>query len=352
MSHSAISAIAKLRIPTNSYIAAAQAAGAMRTECDHGRYDEYISKIIGKPHQSETYKEAQMTFGYLVQGIVRMHVCGFEIDKDIDTILICAQMQANKFIQDQPWHWPETEDGGGKVSRIEEVRRVVALFEGIDRELLIERLAADFEVSRATAQGYLRQLDNEREPEEAPVAPKVKINKGAEAAKLVEETYNGTNKSEVIAAIVAKLNTTKGGAQTFFYAAVKKLGLSTKAPEPEKASSTQEQLRAFIEADPSIDRKTFIEKAAGIGVKATTAQTYYYSITTSLGVERKGTGARGRKRSGSQSRIEQVIEVVKANSTLSKAEMIDKLSSQFTVSKVSAQSYYYAALKAIKETNE
>ncbi|MNI65648.1 hypothetical protein D3C73_1211640 [compost metagenome] len=117
----------------------------------------------------------------------------------------------------------------------------------------------------------------------------------------------------------------------------------------EAKETTQDKLRTIIEAEPAITRKGFIEKAAEFGVKATTAQTYYYALTASMGVERKGTGTRGRKREGATSRIDQVTAFVAENRGLSKAEMMTQLSEKFTVSKVSAQSYYYAALKALKE---
>lgn len=356
MSLSPISTLQKLGIPTHSYIAAAQAAGAMRVSCDHERYDQLITRIVygdsGIETKSKSFPQAQMAFGYLVQEIVRADLA----DQVLDTaaLLHLAYTKANEFVKSQPWHWPESNNGDGKVTRIEEVRRYVAMFDGVSKEILTARLCDDFEVTKPTALGWLRLLAAEEEETDEPkvkAEPKPKvINKGAKAIELVKEKYTGTNKAEVIDYIAKVLDTTRGGAQTFFYAAVKKLDLATVKPvASETKETTQDKLRTIIEAEPGITRKGFIDKAAEFGVKATTAQTYYYALTASMGVDRNGTGSRGRKREGATSRIDQVTAFVAENRGLSKADMMTQLSEKFTVSKVSAQSYYYAALKALKE---
>ena len=356
MSHPSISILQKLGIPTHSYIAAAQTAGAMRVSCDHERYDQLITRIVyghndGVEIRSKSFPQAQMAFGYLVQELVRAHVAG--PDFDITSIFTDAYTRANTFVSQQPWHWPESNNGDGKVTRLDEVRRYVAMFTGISKDTLASKLCEDFEVTKPTALGWLRTLAAEDDTDEPKVksAPKAKVaNKGAKAVDIVKEKYTGTNKAEVIDIIAADLETTRGGAQTFFYAALKKLELTTEKPVASEAKeTTQDKLRTIIEAEPSITRKGFIEKAAEFGVKATTAQTYYYALTATMGVERKGTGTRGRKREGATSRIDQVTAFVAENRGLSKADMMTQLSEKFTVSKVSAQSYYYAALKALKE---
>lgn len=354
MSLSPISTLQKLGIPTHSYTAAAQAAGAMRVKCDFTKYCELITHINGDDdhYQPTTFPLAQMLFGYLVQEIVRADLNDEVLD--LPTIFDEARMRAVHFVETQPWHWPESNNGDGKVTRLDEVRRYVDLFEGISKDVLVNRLCEDFEVTKPTALGWLRILAAEEEETDEPKAkaePKVKVaNKGAKAVEIVKEKYTGANKAEVIDFIAVELATTRGGAQTFFYAAVKKLELTTVKPVVSDAKeTTQDKLRTIIEAEPAITRKGFIDKAAEFGVKATTAQTYYYSLTASMGVDRQGTGTRGRKREGAVSRIDQVTTFVAENRNLSKAEMMTQLSEKFTVSKISAQSYYYAALKALKE---
>ena len=354
MSLSPISTLQKLGIPTHSYIAAAQAAGAMRASCDFEKYKDLITKINGDDdhYQPTTFPMAQMLFGYLVQEVVRADVASEVLYMPI--IFDRAREMACDFVDAQPWHWPESNNGDGKVTRLDEVRRYVAMFDNISKDVLANKLCDDFEVTKPTALGWLRTLAAEDEVDDEPKAkaePKVKVaNKGAKAADIVKEKYTGANKAEVIDFIAKELDTTRGGAQTFFYAAVKKLDLTTTKPVVTEAKeTTQDKLRVIIEADPTITRKGFIDKAAEFGVKATTAQTYYYALTASMGVDRKGTGTRGRKREGATSRIDQVTAFVAENRNLTKAEMMTQLSEKFTVSKVSAQSYYYAALKALKE---
>lgn len=357
MSLSPISTIQKLGIPTHSYIAAAQAAGAMRASCDFERYCDLITKINGDDDHFKptTFPMAQMLFGYLVQEVVRAHLVeGQDMELYLPVAFDIAREKATAFVDAQPWHWPESNNGDGKVTRLDEVRRYVAMFEGISKDVIVNKLCEDFEVTKPTALGWLRSLsaeeDESAEPKEK-AEPKVKVaNKGAKAVDIVKEKYDGSNKAEVIDFIAAELATTRGGAQTFFYAAVKKLELTTTKPVVSDAKeTTQDRLRVIIEAEPSITRKGFIEKAAEFGVKPTTAQTYYYALTASMGVDRQGTGTRGRKREGAISRIDQVTAFVAENRNLTKAEIMTQLSEKFTVSKVSAQSYYYAALKALKE---
>lgn len=356
MSLTPISTLQKLGIPTHSYVAAAQAAGAMRVSCDFEKYCDLITKINGDDdhYKPETFPMAQMFFGYIVQEVVRAHIEGKNLDWHLPIAFDIALEKAVEFVNAQPWHWPESNNGDGKVTRLDEVRRYVAMFDGISKDVLANKLCDDFEVTKPTALGWLRLLAAEEEETDEPkekAVPKAKVaNKGAKAIDIVKEKYTGANKAEVIDFIAAELETTRGGAQTFFYAAVKKLDMTTAKPVASDAKeTTQDKLRTIIEAEPAITRKGFIEKAAEFGVKATTAQTYYYALTASMGVERKGTGTRGRKREGATSRIDQVTAFVAENRGLSKAEMMTQLSEKFTVSKVSAQSYYYAALKALKE---
>ena len=353
MSLSPISTLQKLGIPTHSYVVAAQAAGSKRFTCDQRKYEEMIAQLLGESYETASLPQAQMLFGYLVQEIVRFDLQDKQLDMDV--LFQIANERACEFVATQSWHWSAevNED-----SKLDEVRRFLDIFDAADNESILDRLAADFEVSKAVAQGWLKQLKASPEQANEPAAaqePKVRVNKGAEAIKIVERMYDGNNKADTIKAIADELRTTAGGAQTFFYAAIKKLQLSIAKPDQaESKATTQERLKAIIEANPEIERKAFIEKAGEIGVKATTAQTYYYALTASLGVERQGTGTRGRKKGGAVSRIDQVTAYVEQHRSFPKQALLNKLSEEFNVSKVSAQSYYYAALKNLnkKEQNE
>ncbi|MNE22205.1 hypothetical protein D3C80_1154020 [compost metagenome] len=318
----------------------------MRFSCDQTKYEQMIAQILGDHFETASLPQAQMLFGYLVQEIVRFDLQDKVLD--LDLIFDIANEKACEFVATQPWHWSSDDNEAG---RLEDVRRFLDVFDSADPESMVDRVAVEFEVTKSVAQGWMKQLKAAGEVAlvEAPKAePKVRINKGAEAIKIVERIYNGSNKPEVIKAIAEELATTAGGAQTFFYAAIKKLQLSVAKPEQTEAkATTQDRLKAIIEAEPTIDRKAFIEKAGEIGVKATTAQTYYYALTASLGVERQGTGQRGRKRGGAVSRIEQVTAYVEKHRAFPKQALLNKLSEEFNVSKVSAQSYYYAALKIL-----
>lgn len=354
---SPISILQQIGIPIHSYVAAAQAAGAMRASCDFERYCDLITKINGNADHFKptTFPMAQMLFGYLVQEVVRAHLVGENLELYLPIAFDVAREKATAFVDTQPWHWPESNNGDGKVTRLDEVRRYVAMFDGISKDVIISRLCDDFEVTKPTALSWLRLLAGEEDQTEVkPRLEKVKIvNKSDKAVDIVRELFDGSNKNDVINHIIKKLATTHGGAQTFFYAAIKKLNLSpAKSTAQVAKQSTQDTLRLILEANPEITRKDFISKAEEVGVKPTTAQTYYYALTATLGVDRKGTASRGRKCEGATSRIDQVITLVSEHNNLSKQEIMTLLSEKFTVSKVSAQSYYYAAKKALKEPQQ
>lgn len=344
MSTPASTILNRLHIPVHSYIAAAQAAAAYRTEFDLHKYNTVLSELTGKEVQVDELPVAQMTFGYFVQELVRSMLSE---PKTVDELFTIATEKATTFVKREPWHW--TSRDSARVTRIEEVKRYVAMFQSVDRQVLIDRLAEDFDISKPTAMTYLRQLDKECEDvnDEPKAASKPKINKGAEAAKLMAAHFTGSNKEEMLQMIVKELDTSRGGAQTFYYAAIKTLGLAVDKSAAKGTTSTQEKLRPIIEQNPGIDKNSFIDAAEKLGIKRTTAQTYYYSMTAELGVTRVGTGTRGRKKAGGVSRAEQVVEFMKSHLGLAKNEMIVMLSEHFNVGKLSAQSYYYAAKNAV-----
>lgn len=345
MSTTATSILSRLDIPTKSFIMAAQAAMSYRDRYDLHNYNEVLSEFTGNIVAHEELPIAQMTFGYFVQELVRS-LNGEP--KSIDDLYVIASDKAKQFVEREPWHW-QCRENNVRILRLEEIKRYAVMFEGVNRDALIERVAADFEITKATAATYLRQLDKvDEDTETAPKAEKKpKINKGAEAAKLMAEHFTGSNKEQMLEMISKQLDTSRGGAQTFFYAAIKTLNLKVDKGRASGELSTQDKLKPILEADPSIDKASFIEAAEKLGIKRTTAQTYYYSLTSNMGVERQGTTARGRKKAGGLSRADQVVEFLKAHPGVAKDQLLDMLSQHFNVSKISAQSYYYAAKKAI-----
>lgn len=336
-----------LNIPIHSHIEAAQAVGNLRFSFDLHKYNEYLSKLSNIQIKYDNLPVAQMTFGYLVHDLV------LSLNREpipMSELVNVANVKAVNFIAAQPWHW-QSKESNTKITRLEEIRRYIAMFDCDDRDVLAERIADDFDVNKATAIAYLRQLDKDSiesdTPQITPTAVKIKVNKGAEAAKLVEEFFTGTNKAEMLQLIIDKLNTTKGGAQTFFYAALKAQNKTIVKSTTTDERSTQDLVKSILIATPNMSKTEFVNKAIELGIKRTTAQTYYYALTAELGIERRGTNVRGRKKTGITSRSDQVIEIVKQNPTLDKKELIEMLSLQFNVSKISAQSYYYAARSAL-----
>lgn len=260
----------RLHIPMHSHIAAGLAASSYRNHYDLHKYNHALSELTASVVEFDELGVAQMTFGYFIQDLVQSMLTE---PRDVDDILVTATQKANAFVQREPWHWQSRDSA--RVTRLEEVKRYIAMFEGVDRLTLIDRLAEDFDISKATVQTYLRQLDkveDEVSDEPKPI-PKPKINKGAEAAKLMAAHFTGSNKAEMIKMIVKELETSPGGAQTFYYAAIKTLNLTVdKGTKSGATGSTQERLKPILDANPSIDKTAFIDAAEQLGIKRTTAQ--------------------------------------------------------------------------------
>lgn len=274
--HNPIHAIQKLSIPTNSFIAAAFAAGEFRFKCDLVNYNNMISTILGRKADYLELPIAQMVFGYLVQE----HVRNFSGSNALSAsdVEILATQRAQKFVKEQPWHWAEgaTETALERMSNREEAIRIMqALPSGTDRKAIVLLIVEKLEVSEATALSYIRSAVKD-DNVEVTVTQAPKINKKAAALELVKNNPT-LDKKTLIAMISKTFDTTPAGAQTYYYAAIKQLNISPTSTT--KRVNTRAQVATIFEANPNISRIEFIEQAEiQFDVQINTAQTYYYAL--------------------------------------------------------------------------
>lgn len=272
-----IKAIKDLGIPTHSWIVAAQTAGGFRDFCDTQSYNEMIEQISGIKTDYDTLPLAQMTFSYLVQDTVKAELIGNPLSQQV--LLNVAEDKATTFVAEQSYHWATTEGSSERqftVNTVEQVARIAKSLEGETRAVVVAEIAKQLEVMPSTAMTYLRNLtkDNPNDVKIAP--PKEKINKRQVALDWVKDNQDAT-KQEAIAALVEKLETTPAGAQTYYYGAIKLLGI--KPTGRSKKVNIRTQLKGMLDANPNMTKIDFLEQAeVQFNVQINTAQTYYYAL--------------------------------------------------------------------------
>lgn len=274
--HNPIIQIQKLGIPTDSYIAAAVAAGDFRNSSDLVKYNSMITAITNAPSSIPELPLAQMYFGYLIQEHVRNFSGTNQLNKE--EVERLAISRAEKFVLEQPWHWAEdaAEAANDKVSNREEAMRIMRMFpDGTERSSIIAAIVNQLEVSEATAMGYLRTALKD-EAVEITVNKTPKINKKAAALELVRANPH-LDKKTLVGMISKQFDTSPAGAQTYYYAAIKELKITpTAAP---KRVNTKALVATILDENPNISRLDFLEQAeVRFGVQVTTAQTYYYAL--------------------------------------------------------------------------
>lgn len=276
--HNPIVQIQKLGIPVNSYIVAAQTAGDLRRTCDAIKYNELIAKVTGGPKPDHELPMAQSVFGYLVQE----HVRNFIGTNDLkgDEIERLAFTRAQKLVKECPWLWSVDSDEESETSKItnrEEALRIMkALPAGTDRSEVVKLIVERLEVTATTAQSYIRDAVKTDDVVVAAASKEVKVNKKAAALEMVRENPTLTKK-EMIQLISTKLDTTTAGAQTYYYSAIKVLGVAP--PTATKKVNTKALVATLFDQNPDITKMEFLEQAEiQFNVQVSTAQTYYYAI--------------------------------------------------------------------------
>lgn len=241
--------------PTDSFITATHFFQHERGPLKKDQYEKTIAEIVGADDVPSftNEKESRLYFLYTVQETVRAYQNG-EVP-DMADVWEEVNRRAKKFIIENPWSIkdyggvdddgvdipgkPKRKKKGAKGQLAEEI--YLRLNNGNnDRPTIIQALIDEAEMSKAGATTYFHNFKKkhgfsgpktERKKREKKTAPLKKVEgkrrTGPSKGQVAEEVYLemvGSDKKDIIAAIVEKTGTTPAGANTYYCAAKKKHG--------------------------------------------------------------------------------------------------------------------------------
>lgn len=231
----------------DSYIASVQFF-AQQDNIDKAEYEHRIQQIIGliDPPESESWFFARSLFMYVVQETIREFNNGIvpPIDEMMNDIYQIAVEKTTLYVTSNPWnetrfniqHGLKRDDEdvlevGLSVSTKKGAKKDVTekLFKnlkaaGASRQKIIDAFIEQVGMSRAGATTYFHSLKKEIGFSERD-NPEIETNKTESKQDLAERLYaesSDKSKPTMIALFTDKLETSKLGAQTYYYACKKK----------------------------------------------------------------------------------------------------------------------------------
>jgi hypothetical protein len=232
--------IADYGCQTNSYIAAIQ--HLLQQSVDKVEYEKRVMDVIGLPDPPyyESLYFARTMFMYVVQETIRAYNLGvIPLMEDVHEL---ALERTNAYLNDQPWHQTRfnIDNGLSSIDDIEEGNVVTSkkgakkditeqIFlqikkEGGSRNDIIDTFVNKVGMSRAGATTYFHTLKKEFGFSEItnPNKEVVKTQSKQEIAECLYQANPNMQKVEMIALFAEKLDTSKLGAQTYFYSCKKR----------------------------------------------------------------------------------------------------------------------------------
>lgn len=238
-----LQAIADLGCPTDSMIDAMRYFGE-REDLTEAEYVKAIHEIVGSTddHVPMDHFNAKVLFKYIVQETIRAYGTG--LIPDMDRMFVYCLEKADTFIENNPWSEtlfninhglqdreevdPETgvivtaKPKGAKKDVTERIFNDLKS-KGASRQDIIDAFVQQTGMSKAGATTYFHTLKKELGFKES--TTEKKSAKPESKQEIAERLYQGSetkDKSEMIALFVEKLETSKLGAQTYYYACKKK----------------------------------------------------------------------------------------------------------------------------------
>jgi hypothetical protein len=244
--------IADYGCPTDSAIFAIKHL----SERDDLTYDEYkkgIQNIVGldEPPDVDSYYDAKVLFRYIIQETINAYNQG--VIPIMESVFFVARLKTELYIENNPWSETAFNIAHGLAERDEidaETGELVApkqkgakkevterLFKdlkskGATRHDIIEAFITETGMSKAGSTTYFHALKKEfgfKESTEQKKADKPESKQGL-AEKLYQESPD-KSKPAMITLFTEKLETSKLGAQTYYYACKKKFQPLTQAGE-------------------------------------------------------------------------------------------------------------------------
>lgn len=238
-----LQAIADLGCPTDSMIDAMRYFGE-REDFTHNEYVKAIHEIIGDTddHVPMDHYNAKVLFKYIVQETIRAYNLG--LIPDMDRMFIYCLDKADTFIENNPWsetmfkinhglmEREETDPETGivtpskpKGAKKETTERIFTELKskGASRQDIIDAFVEQTGMSKAGATTYFHTLKKEFGFKESTIEKKsAKTESKQDIAERLYQDSESKDKTVMIALFVEKLETSKLGAQTYYYACKKK----------------------------------------------------------------------------------------------------------------------------------
>lgn len=230
--------------PTDSFVAAMQYFGN-REDLTHEQYLKGIQDLIALPDLPtiESYHFSKVLFLYIIQETIRAYILG--IIPIMDDIYTLSIKKTQKHIEDNPWSVtrfninhglqeheeidPETgailpvKSKGAKKDVTERIFNELKS-KGASRQDIIDQFVQQTGMSKAGATTYFHALKKELgfvENESANTKTPKQESKQEIANRLYQESSD-KSKSTMIALFIETLETSKLGAQTYYYTCKKK----------------------------------------------------------------------------------------------------------------------------------
>ncbi len=235
--------IADYGCPTNSAIFAIKHLSE-RNDLTYDEYKKGIQDIIGlsEPPEIASYFEAKVLFRYIIQETINAYNAG--LIPIMESVFLVARIKSEQYMEANPWSEtgfnvahglterdeidPETgelvpiKQKGAKKEVTEQLFKKMKS-NGHSRQDIIEAFIAETGMSKAGATTYFHALKKEFGFKE--VAGETKSNKPESKQELAERLYQESpdkSKPTMITLFTEKLETSKLGAQTYYYSCKKK----------------------------------------------------------------------------------------------------------------------------------
>lgn len=241
--------ISEFGCPTDSYISAVQHL-AQQTDVDKAEYERRIQEIIGllEPPECQSWYVARVLFMYVVQETIREFNQG--LIPLMEDILQISQERTDLYVELNPWNETrfnierglkvdvdvETGEEGPATATKKGAKKDVTerLFKdlksaGASRQKIIDAFVEQVGMSKAGATTYFHSLKKELGFSEKD-NPQQETPKTESKQDLAERLYNESadkSKATLIALFTDKLDTSRLGAQTYYYACKKKFQNAT-----------------------------------------------------------------------------------------------------------------------------
>lgn len=287
-----IKSLQSMRICTTSYIRGAQDIGALRESHDNDRYNQLLASWFDF-HEPLDAPLAELTVGYVTQDVIKVKI-GKKVVTGLGELYRNAVAQASAFASVEPWHWVKDEE-----ETLTPVKHELSTMERIfvDRRLqlttreMVKLFVDQFGTSSHSSRYHVMKLIEKHGPtkrlsdvdgESRPLH--VRMRKWVSDNDVTNKT-----RSEIVEEMAKALNAKRTSVNSMITELIKEgvvTPVATKRKSPNRGSpvnngqwaTAREWALQQFSTNPSVSREQFIQSAVAVGLKHTTAVTYYSTL--------------------------------------------------------------------------